>query len=216
MFDKIAVLTSEQSWFVPYSFKLVHILRDKGYNSELFYKHEDITNDYEIVFILSYFRIIKNEFLKRHKHNIVVHGSDLPKGKGWAPIFWQILENKNEVPITLFEANENVDDGHVYLKDVIYYEGHELNGEIREKQAKKTIELCLDFLEKYENISPTPQEGLSTYYRKRNPNDSELDLNKSLKEQVNLLRIVNNEDFPAFFYYKGHKYIIKIFKDESE
>jgi methionyl-tRNA formyltransferase len=215
-FKKIAVLTSEQSWFVPHALKLVNILKENGYNSNLFFKHGEIGSDYEVVFILSYFKLIESDFLNRHRHNIVVHGSDLPKGRGWAPIFWQILENKNEIPITLFEANENADDGDIYLKGVILFEGHELNAEIREKQAAKTIDLCLTFLNNYNKIRSIPQEGKPTFYRKRNPKDSELDINKSLKEQFDLLRIVNNKDFPAFFYHKGHKYILKISKEKTE
>lgn len=213
---KIAVLTSEQSWFVPHALELVNILKKHDYDSDLFFSHEEIDEYFDVVFILSYFRLIEDKFLKKHRHNIVVHGSDLPKGRGWAPIFWQILENKSEIPITLFEANENADDGDIYLKDVIIYEGHELNSEIREKQAEKTIDMCLKFLNNYQNIKPIKQEGEATFYRRRNPMDSELDVNKSLKEQFNLLRIGNNEEFPAFFYHKDKKYILKIYKDETE
>ncbi len=215
-FNKIAVLTSEQSWFVAHALKLVDILTNHDYDSKLFFTHEEIDNEFDVVFILSYFRLIEDRFLKKHRHNIVVHGSDLPKGRGWAPIFWQILENKSEIPITLFEANESADDGDIYLKDVIVYEGHELNSEIREKQAEKTIEMCLKFLKNYNSIKPIKQEGEVTFYRRRNSMDSELDVNISLKEQFNLLRIVNNEEFPAFFHHKGKKYILKIYKDEME
>lgn len=41
--------------------------------------------------------------------------------------------------------------------------------------------------------------GKESFYPKRSPKDSELDINKSLNEQFNLLRIASNEDFPAFF-----------------
>src|SRR3989338_4170272 len=142
-FRKIAVLTSKESWFVPYAKKLVNILNDKGCKAKLFFKHEEINKEFEIVFILSYFKIIGKEFLERHKHNLVVHESDLPKGRGWSPLFWQILDGKNKIPIVLFEANEKIDDGKIYMEDYILLEGHELHDKIREKQAEKSIELCL-------------------------------------------------------------------------
>lgn len=47
--------------------------------------------------------------------------------------------------------------------------------------------------------------GKESFYPKRSPKDSELDINKSLNEQFNLLRIASNEDFPAFFYKDGKK-----------
>ncbi len=213
--DNIAVLTSEKSWFVPYACQFVEDLRQKGYQSQLFHKHEDVGKAFEVVFMLSYFRITDVQFLKSHKHNLVVHESDLPRGKGWAPLFWQILEGKSEIPIVLFEAHPDVDGGDIYIKSCISLEGHELHDEIRKLQAEKTIELCLQFLESYEYLEPVKQKGTSTYYKRRTPEDSKLDLDKTLKEQLNLSRIVNNKEFPAFFNYQGYKYIIQISKEKG-
>lgn len=211
-FKKIAVLTTRESWFAPYAKKLVSILKKKNFKATVFFRHQDIDEDYQVVFILSYFRIIEKIFLKKHIHNLVVHESALPKGRGWAPLFWQILERKNKIPIVLLEASEGVDEGEIYIKDYIIYEGHELHDELREKQAKKTIELCTRFLDKYSEIRPIKQIGPPTYYKKRTPMNSELNVNKTIKGQFNLLRTVNNKEFPAFFLYRGHKYIIKIKK----
>lgn len=213
-FESIAVLTSEESWFVPYAKEMVDILEQKGYKSNLFHNYDNIEENFQVVFILSYFNIIKEQSLKTHKHNLVVHESDLPQGKGWSPLFWQILEGKNKIPVTLFEATAKVDEGDIYIKDYIMLQGHELNDEIRKLQGQKTIELCLKFLDDHENLKPTKQTGQGTYYTKRTPEDSELDKEKSISEQFNLLRIVNNEKFPAFFYHKDHKYILKISRQE--
>lgn len=211
-FRKVAILTSKTSWFVHYAKKFIKILKKKRISAKLFYEHKSISEEFKIVFILSYFKIIAKEFLIKHEHNLVVHESDLPKGKGWAPLFWQILEDKNEIPIVLIEASERVDGGDIFIKDSVLYEGHELYDEIREKQAKKTIDLCLKFIEEYENMKPIKQSGKGTIYKKRNAFGSELDTKKTIEEQFNLLRIVNNKDFPAFFYHKDQKYIIKIYK----
>ena len=59
------------------------------------------------------------------------------------------------------------------------------------------------------------QNGDETIYQKRTPKDSELDINKSLYEQFNLLRVVDNESYPAFFTINGHKFFLKIKKSES-
>lgn len=215
-FRNIAVLTSKQSWFIPYNRKLVNVLKERGYKAKQFFNHRDISEDYEIIFILSYFEKIEKDYLKKHSHNLVAHESDLPQGRGWAPLFWQILEGKNKIPIVLIDASEKLDEGKIYVKDYIYLEGYELHDEIRRKQGAKTIELCLNFLKNYESLKSYEQKGKSTYYRKRVPDDSELDINKNIKEQFNLLRITNNEEFPAFFKYKGKKYILKIFKEDNE
>ena len=211
---KIAILTSESSWFIPYASQLKQELSN-NYTVELFHNHSVIDSSYEIVFILSYFNIIEDKFLDKHEHNLVVHESDLPEGKGWAPLFWQILEGKNTIPVTLFEASEEVDSGQIYLKDQVELEGHELNNAIRKKQAQKTLDLCNKFIRDYNDIAPTEQRGKETFYPRRTPEDSELDVNKTIKEQFNLLRIVNNKEFPAFFKMEGKKYILKIYKEED-
>lgn len=210
---KVAVLTSRKSWFVPYAKKLVNILKSRHLKANLYHKHAEIDVTYGVVFILSYFKKIDKKYLMRHKHNLVVHESDLPKGKGWAPLFWQILEGKNKISIVLFEATGKIDSGGIYLKECIKLNGHELHSEIRKKQAEKTVELCLAFLKKYKKLKLKKQKGRSTFYKKRTPSDSELNIRKTLEKQINLLRIANNNAFPSFFRYRGYKYILKIYKE---
>ena len=214
-FKKVAILTSKRSWFVPCAKEFIKILKKRKTSARLFFDYKNISEEFEIVFILSCFKIIPKEFLLKHKHNLIVHESDLPKGKGCAPLFWQILEGKGKIPIVLFEASEKIDEGDIYIKDFILFEGHELHDEIREKQAQKTIKLCLQFLDRYEKLETKKQKGKSTFYKKRTAIDSELDINKTIEEQFNFLRIVNNEDFPAFFYHKGQKYIMKIYEADK-
>ena len=211
----IAILTSRQSWFIPYARLFLKQLRRKGFSARLFSRHEDVSAKYETIFILSYFRMIPKEFLSQHRHNLVVHESALPGGSGWAPLFWQILEGKNQIPVVLFEANERIDAGDIYLKSLLCFKGHELYEEIRQDQALKTISLCQKFLSCHGKSRPQRQRGKRTFYRKRSPADSELDIRKSIQSQFDLLRVVNNEEFPAYFFYRGKKYTLKIFKESK-
>ena len=204
---KILILTSQNQWFIPYAKQLQEELP----KSELLYDHNEINNAYDIVFVLSYHKIIPMEQLKANRHNIVIHASALPKGKGWAPMFWQVLEGENTIPFTMFEASSGVDDGDIYMQESLHLTGYELNDPLRDKQANFIIEMCIKFINNYENYkSPQKQSGEESFYSKRNAKDSELDINKTIKEQFNLLRIVSNDDYPAFFEIDGHKYILKI------
>lgn len=204
---RIAILTSPNQWFIPYAEEL----NKKIKNSTLFFNDEDIKENYDVIFILSYHQIIKKEYLDKNKHNIVIHASNLPEGKGWAPMFWQILEGKNEIVFSMFEASVGVDDGDIYMKKQLILTGCELNEELRDKQAKFTIKMCLEFLNNYDKYKlAVEQTGIESFYQKRAAKDSELDINKSINEQFNLLRIVDNENYPAFFYKDNKKYILKI------
>lgn len=206
---KVAILTSKNQWFEEYAPQLASELN----NAPIYYDHHLIDEAYDILFILSYHRIIESHYLDKNKHNIVVHESDLPLGKGWAPLFWQVLEGKDEIIFSLFEAGSGIDNGDIYLKKTLHLTGYELNLELRERQANLTIQMCREFLIDYEKLStPTKQSGQESFYPKRSPKDSKLDIDLTIRQQFNLLRIANNEDYPAFFEIDGIKYLIKIEK----
>lgn len=203
---KTQILVDRNSWAVPYAKELKEKIE-----AELIFSEEEIKPG-DLMIILSWEKIIKKEVLDLHKNNIVVHASNLPKGKGMSPLTWQVLEGKNNIPITMFEVVEEMDAGDVYLKSEVIFEGHELIDEMREKLGRKINEMILRFIKK--DLKAQKQTGESSYYKRRKPEDSEIDPNKTLKESFNILRVVDNERYPAFFNHKGHKYIIKIFKDE--
>jgi len=203
------LIDNPNSWFWGYIDFLIYILKKYG-KVRIFKTHEEIKNG-DILFILSCDRILKKETLKKHNHNIVIHASDLPQGKGWSPISYQIEEGKNKIPITLFEADEKLDSGDWYLKDFIVLDGSELIDEIRKKQALKTIEMIERYLLNYP-IKANKQIGKESFYQKRTPKNQELDINKTIKEQFNKLRVCDNKRYPAHFYINGKKYILKIYK----
>lgn len=204
---RVAILTSKNQWFVPYAKELARLSKAK-----LYFDSEEILETFEIVFILSYHKILEKHFLDKHQHNLVIHASALPKGKGWSPLFWQVLEGKRAIVFSLFAASVDVDSGEIYLQKTLHLSGVELYEELRELQAKMCIEMALEFLKIYPNIKSIQQEGEESFYEKRGKEDSRLDISKSIEEQFNLLRIVSNEEFPAFFYKDGKKFILKIYK----
>jgi methionyl-tRNA formyltransferase len=197
------------SWFVPYATALNSKLISMGFDSHLLHDHEAVRSG-DILFILSCEKILKKHTLDKNKLNLVVHGSDLPKGRGWSPMTWEVLEGKNRFCLSLIEAAEKVDSGNVIEKTFFELKGYELNEEMKTIQGKEINKLIIGFLKKYPSFSSSPQVGEPSYYPRRTPRDSELDINKTLKDQFNLFRVVDNEKFPAFFHYMGHRYILKI------
>ena len=121
---------------------------------------------------------------------------------------------KKKITVCLLEVSKKFDSGDIYEKTNIILDGSELYKEIRHKQAEATFKLIQKFLKKYPNFNSTSQFGKPTYYRKRIPEDSQLNINKSIKSQFNLLRICNNEEWPAFFVLNGIKYVLKIEKSK--
>ena len=67
--------------------------------------------------------MLNSEQLSLHGYNLVVHESALPKGQGWSPMTWQILEGLNIIPVTLFEAVADLDAGPIHLQHQIKLKG---------------------------------------------------------------------------------------------
>ncbi len=209
MYRVSILLDSNNNWLSKYIFK--ETFSNDNYTIDIFEDEKKIVG-YDLVFVLGYTKILKEKFLMKNNLVMVVHESDLPEGKGFSPIQWQILEGKKDIKVCLIEANERVDSGDILEKVELNFDGTELYDEIRSAQAEVTIKLINNFLKKYPNFNKTPQKGTPTFYRRRNASDSELDINLSIKKNFPKLRIGNNEEWPSFFKLNGQTYIIKIFK----
>ncbi len=206
------ISSSKTSWIVPYGIQLQRQLIEMGHQCDYIFSEDDVKEGDVLVF-LCYEKIFKA--LKLNKHNLVIHESALPLGRGMSPLTWQILEGKNNIPVTLLEATDGIDEGDIYEQIFLKFDGTELNAELKHKQGIATIELVMNFIKKYPDNIAQKQTGEPTYYKRRTPADSELDLKKTIEEQFNLLRICDNERYPAFFIFKNKKYIINI-RQENE
>lgn len=211
---KITILTDNpNSWILPYVEELKKQLSEI-HTIHHVYKTSDIIGG-DIMLVLSCEKILKLEYLKLHKSNVVVHPSKVPLGKGWSPLAWQVLEGSNNIPVSLFEAVEAVDAGDVYIVDYIKLEGHELNEEIKHQQGLITMKMVKQYIDEFDSMIGISQSGEETFYPRRKQKENELDINKTIAEQFNLFRVVDNERYPAHFHLNGKKYILKIYKDDE-
>lgn len=200
------------SWYVPFAHLLKKDLSKLVDSVSVIHEHSEVKKG-DVLCLVSCEKIFKN--LDLNQNTIVVHESDLPRGKGWSPVSWQVLEGKNKIPVTLFEANKNIDAGVIYSQEFIELNGSELLDEIKTQQGLITNRLIEKFIASYPDVKGEKQVGESTFYDRRTPKDSELDINKTIKEQFNLLRIVDNQRYPAHFTINGEKYILKISRDNE-
>jgi len=115
------------------------------------YNQKDIVSG-DCAFFLGCGRIVKKNILKKNKHNLMVHESASPQGRDWSPLTRQILARKNNIPITLFKVGERVDSGDIYFQEMMHFEGHELNVELKNMQGKKTIKLVKKFIRTYPHV----------------------------------------------------------------
>lgn len=206
----INVLVDEGAWITPYAEMLIAGLQDRGLSVSLCTDEKELSDGW-LTFLLGFTRLVSKEALEKVTHNLVVHESALPEGKGFAPVAWQILAGKNSITVSLLEALPNAADaGDIWLQDKLELDGTELCHEWRKRQGELSVSLCLKAVDNYSQIIPYKQEGEESFYPRRRPADSELDVNASLASQFDLLRTVDNERYPAYFNYRGKKYVLTI------
>ena len=207
----INLIIEKDSWIFPYVKKLQKKICKLNYVTKISHTYKDMPKG-DLAFFLGCKKLCPKKYLSKNKLNLVVHESNLPTGRGFSPIQWQILKNKNIIRFCLIEAIEKVDAGNIYLYKDVEFLPTDLNKEIRKKQGLETINLCFDFLKL--NLLPKPykQTGKPTFYKRRNKHSSEINVNKSIKSQFNLLRVVDNIKYPAFFKLKNQIFKLKIMK----
>ena len=167
----------------------------------------------DILFLISCHEIISRQDRDRYGTSLVIHASDLPAGRGWSPHIWQVLEGKNDIAVSLIEAQDPVDTGAILAQRHMILEGHELNDEINAKLFAIELDLMNCALELVGRKAPVPQDDRApSYYRRRKPEDSRLDPDRSIADQFDLLRIADPQRFPAFFDLRGHRYLVRIEK----
>lgn len=171
----------------------------------------------DILFLVSCSQLIRDAEREKYRATLVLHASDLPKGRGWSPYIWSILGGADQITVSLLEASVPVDSGAIWLKTTFTLEGHELLPEINEKLFAAELLLMSQAVDQFDAIKPTQQMGEpGPYMAKRSPADSKLDPARTIAEQFNLLRVVDSQRYPAFFDYQGKRYLIKIEKAENE
>lgn len=173
---------------------------------------DELSNEADICLASGVYYILKPKYLRITRLGIWgFHESALPKGRGCAPIHWTILEGGKQLTVSFFELVEKMDEGRLLGQISCSIPRTALIEDLRAMAAdlsKKLIDnMLLGFLSG--DILPYEQSGNPTYYPKRMPQDSRLDTTKTLEDLWDLIRICDNEAYPAWFEIEGEKFILK-------
>jgi len=162
----------------------------------------------DFLFLISCSELIKQEYRDKYTHALVLHASDLPKGRGWSPHVWDIMQGEEVITLCLLEAEDKVDTGRIWLKHAIPVKKTALWNEVNNLLFESEIRLMNEALVHYDRITPYQQaiDIEPTYHRKRVLEDSWVDPCSSIAEQFNLIRMCDPERYPAWFELHGKKY----------
>lgn len=185
------------------------IEQHNAHDSELVRRKNQLSGG-DILFLISCSEIVRPEDRAAYQATLVLHASDLPRGRGWSPHIWQILEGADEITLSLLEAEDRVDSGRIWHKTKFKVPKHALWNEINERLFQAELELINFAVHNFETIEPYPQDLTiePSYYPKRTPEDSRIDPQGNLESQFDKLRICDPNRFPAFIEAHGRKYKI--------
>jgi methionyl-tRNA formyltransferase len=187
---------------------------NSGISAEI---HRDVDElvDGDFLFLVSCNQIVRKSVRDRFRYTLVLHASDLPRGRGMSPHIWQILEGKKRIVLSILNAEDEVDSGHIWHQIDIHLDGTEICDEINAKLFIAELRLMDWALKHCDSTAPREQEGKPTHYRRRTPADSKIDPVRPLVEFFDLLRVADKVRYPAHFEYRGQKYAIYIEKIKS-
>ena len=182
---------------------------EKHHSISIIRSPKEVT-DGDLLFLVSCNEFVDRRATERFKHALVLHASDLPKGRGWSPHIWELLDGAACITVSLLDAAASIDSCDIYKKVTVDIPRSALWNEINDLLFAAEIQLIEFAIQNFESLQKSPQDSDTTitYYSKRNPKHSKIDPNKPISEQFDLIRVCDPNKFPAHFHYRGETYKI--------
>ena len=179
----------------------------------------NVSADFSECAILSvgYPYLLEAEAINRHPICLNVHPTLLPKYRGSTTGTFVIRNNEKFAGSTVHILEEGPDTGPIICQSKVELTRFDTVRSMQEKVYAVEPQLIVDTFRKLKTgLSPEPQDDkkASIYSRKRVPEDSEIDADKSLFLLYDEIRSCDPDAYPAFFYVEGEKVCIRLWRPE--
>lgn len=164
---------------------------------------------YNLIVLWSYRKIIPN--ISNMKNIIIFHSTDLPEGRGWAPIYYTLSKMREYFVISGVLPGKKADTGDVVVKARFKIKDNYNAKILRQWDHEISFMLVRNILKRFRggDLRGMKQEGAGSYYQRRNPKDNEIPVGARFRDIIGHLRACEKRH-PAFFYYNQSKYFIYI------
>jgi methionyl-tRNA formyltransferase len=190
----------------------VYVDKFPDHNCRIVSDVSEIQSSDDLIFCVAHSRLIPSYALSRPRFGIWVnHSSDLPTGRGWAPLQWSVIKGLSRVTVTVFKATAECDAGPWAFKASFAIEPQDTIATLRQKDVAISVEMfqCLIQALSDGTLALHEQVGTPSYWRRRAPPDSELDPAQPLANLWDRIRVCDNIDYPAFFRVNGRKVVLR-------
>lgn len=214
---RIAILCSDQAHPVYAYLERWKVDAQVSHDINLVNRVQELQSG-DMLFLVSCAEIVTQEVRAKFGVTLVLHASDLPRGRGWSPHIWELSKGAQHITLSLLEAEDKVDSGRIWRKLQIPVPANALWDEINELLFSAELELIDYAVANAARVEPQEQPlgGDTPHYPRRTPNDSRIDPARSIAEQFDLIRTCDPNRFPAFFDHLGCRYILKVEKANEQ
>ena len=126
---------------------------------------------------------------------VVFHMTDLPFGRGGSPLQNLIARGIQETQVSALQCVEEMDAGPIYLKRPL-----SLHGAAEEIYLRASViveDMIVEMLG--QRPEPLPQQGTPTLFKRRKPEQSNLEVALTLDQAFDLIRMLDAEGYPHAF-----------------
>lgn len=131
---------------------------------------------------------------------ILFHMTDLPFGRGGSPLQNLIKRGFTETIISAMRVENGIDTGKIYLKRKLLLHGSALEIFIRAANIIKGMIIEINS----SDIEPVAQEGQPVVFKRRTPDQSNIDSLKDINELYDHIRMLDCDGYPAAYIENEH------------
>lgn len=126
---------------------------------------------------------------------VCFHMTNLPYGRGGSPLQNLISRGHKETVLTALRMNKNLDSGPIYKQLPLSLDGSA--EDIYRRSSKKVWTLIAEIV--IEEPTPIEQAGEPIYFKRRQPDESEIPENLSMAEVYDFIRMLDAPGYPKAF-----------------
>lgn len=126
---------------------------------------------------------------------VCFHMTEVPYGRGGSPLQNLILRGHEKTMVTALRMETELDAGPVYLKRPMQLAGSAQ--QIFERLAELVYDMVTEIVAT--EPEPVPQKGEATWFPRRNPEQSRLPTDVSVRELYDHIRMLDAETYPRAF-----------------
>lgn len=192
------VLLTEKSWHKPLFQNLKTHFEEFNWvliDNKLLFTEDYLSQIKPKKIFVPHWSYFINEKIHRNYECIVFHMTDLPYGRGGSPLQNLIVRGFQSTKISALRVSDGLDEGDIYIKNELSLTGSA--EEIFIRSSKIIFNMITEIIS--ENLSPLPQAGEVTIFKRRKSSDGNMEALSSIEQVYNYIRMLDAEGYPNAF-----------------